>query len=183
MAGMDLSLRRADRGISVFWMILALGAGVFVILAILLVTTADDTYEGEYDSAPEVVVDDGETTYNGAGDSPAIGSPEDATLTGDDVTIPGSGPAGVGDNPTQDVEVEIESGPASVVEDGEVVVDDGAEEAGATAIDGDAIDEEPGERVTIDENEIVVDPDGTTAPVVPTDSGPAGSDGNSLTQD
>ena len=182
MAGMDLSLRRADRGISVFWMILALGAGVFLILAILLATTADNTYEGEYDSAPEIVVDDGETSVSGAGDSEAIGAPEDSTLTSDDVTIPGSGPAGVGENPTQEVEVEVESGAATPVEDGEVVVNEGTD-AGATAIDDGAIDEEAGERTTVDENEIVVDPDGTTSPVVPTDSGPEGSDGEPLTQD
>ena len=45
MAGMDLSGRRADRGVSVFWMILAMGAGVFALIAILLVGTGQPTVE------------------------------------------------------------------------------------------------------------------------------------------
>lgn len=43
MAGMDLSARRNARGISVFWMILASGAAVFLLLAIVILTTEQVT--------------------------------------------------------------------------------------------------------------------------------------------
>ena len=185
MAGMDLSLRRANRGISVFWLILAMGAGVFALLAILLISTENATEELPPDSSPEVIVSDGDATFNGVGNTEAAANPNDATFQGDaEVAIPGSGPTAEGDLSTESVEVEVE--PAGVVSEDAAVGDAPLAvdaEAGADAIDDGALDEAPGERVTEDENEIVVDPDGTTAPVVPTDSGPEGSDDSALTQD
>ena len=173
MAGMDLSLRRSDRGISVFWMILALGAGVFAILAILLVTTADDTAEGEYDSSPEIIVNEGDTTYNAIGNTGAAANEVDPSFTGGTVTV--GGPTEEGDNPTEAVEVEVTPGDpvaGTVVEPSERGTDADMD-GGDAAAQADAGGQE----------DIVVDPDGTTSPVDPTPSGPAGSDGNALTQD
>ena len=51
MAGMDLSFRRNNRGVSVFWMILGMGAGVFGLLAILLVATDNAVEPVPHDDA------------------------------------------------------------------------------------------------------------------------------------
>lgn len=47
MAGMDFIFNRGDRGISVFWLILVMGAGVFALLAILLLS-ADSGEDAAY---------------------------------------------------------------------------------------------------------------------------------------
>ena len=178
MAGMDLSLRRADRGISVFWLILAMGAGVFALLAILLLA-GEAREEGTYSEEPVITVQEGETNVSG---NPTTAVQAAGDADGDDAAAMTNGlvadeaPTEEGDLSVEDVEVEVEPAtPAAELEP----------EAGATVIDDGAIDEEPGERAgeAIGDNELVVDPDGTTAPVVPTDSGPEGPDDDPLTQD
>ena len=71
MARMDLKLRRDAPGMSVFWMILIVGAGVFVLLAIVLLS-ANGTAQVEHED-PEIVA--------GEGDEP----PGAASFGGDEV--------------------------------------------------------------------------------------------------
>ena len=179
MAGMDLSGRRADRGISVFWMILAMGAGVFALLAILLVSTEQAVEPVPHDESAEIIVNEGETQVLGVGNSPAASNENDATFTGDTVTV--DGPTDEGDLSVEGVEADVE--PAEPV-GGEIV--DPAE-AGATDADegmeqgeGAVVDADAGEPEAPGDGEIVVDPDGTTAPVVPTPSGPEGRDDETI---
>ncbi len=173
MAGMDLSFRRADRGVSVFWMILAMGAGVFALLAILIVGTEGAGDPVERDAAPEITVNEGETQVNGIANTEAVSNDNDATFLGDTQTV--SGPLSEGDTANEDVEVEV--APAvpvggAVVEPAEAGTDAdaGMEQGAGLAEDATAEPVAPGA------GEVVVDPDGTTAPVVPTPSGPEGRD-------
>jgi hypothetical protein len=75
MAGMDLSLRRKDQGISVFWMILATGALVGLLIAVAVVLS-DGTQQVQDVSIGE------EGTVIGVGDTPGTEAEQDrATAT------------------------------------------------------------------------------------------------------
>ena len=171
MAGMDLSFRRNNRGVSVFWMILAMGAGVFALLAILLVATDNAVEPVPHDAAPEITVNEGETTVNAVGNTEASANDTDDSFTGDTQTV--GGPLPEGDTPNEDVNVDV--APAEPA-DGAVVdpaqagtdVDAGAEQGGEA------------EPVAPGAGEVVVDPDGTTAPAVPTPVGPEGRDDETI---
>lgn len=181
MAGMDLTGRRTNRGISVFWMILAMGVGVFALVAILLVGTERAVEELPYDDSAEVIATEGETQVLGTGNSPAASNDNDPTMLQDDVTV--SGPQEEGDLTVEGVEADVQPGDpvggetVDPAEDGGTDADAGFEEAvneeGALAEEGADV-EAPGD------GEIVVDPDGTTAPVVPTPSGPEGRDDETI---
>lgn len=197
MSGMDLSGRRQNRGISVFWMILAMAVGVFALIAILLVGTEQAVEPLPADDGAEVIVNEGETQVLGSGNSEAAAESNDPTMLDDDVTV--SGPQEEGDLAVEDVEVDVEPGDpvggevVDPAEDGGTDADAGLEEAvndpGATedvvegevapeAATGEAASEEveaPDAEVP-GEGEVIVDPDGTTAPVEPTPSGPEGRD-------
>ena len=176
MAGMDLTGRRSNRGISVFWMILAMGAGIFALLAIVLVGTDRAVVPLPQDASPEITVNEGETTVSGTGNTEASANDNDASFTGDTQTV--GGPQPEGDTANEDLNVEVAPGDPVA---GEVVdpadrgtdadLDGGAGEAGVVAEEGAEV---PGE------GEVVVDPDGTTAPVVPTPSGPEGRDDETI---
>lgn len=173
MAGMDLSGRRADRGVSVFWMILAMGAGVFALIAILLVgsdavTLTEGAEEAEHAGGGEVIVNDGETVVVGQGNSPAASDEAATTFSGDE-TIVVDGPTEEGELSVEEVEVPVEPAPEA-----------GAGEAAAT--EEDALMGEDAEPVAPGAGEIVVDPDGTTAPVVPTPVGPEGRDDETVVE-
>lgn len=184
MAGMDLSFRRADRGISVFWMILAMGAGVFGLLAILIIgTEAPSVDEGsevaESVGGGEILVNDGETVVVGQGNTSAGSDDTATTFSGDETTVV-DGPTEEGDLSVEDVEVPVE----------QVVPAPGADEAqGGTDADAGAQEATAAEPVEGAESsipgagDVVVDPDGTTAPVVPTPVGPEGGDDNPLSPD
>ncbi len=163
MAAMDFSLRRDDRGISVFWMILAMGAGVFALLAVVLVLGNAGGEEVEYGDEAVVTVNEGETNVTGVGNSGANANEVDPTVLDDAVTL--DGPVPEGDLSVEDVEVPVTPG---------APVDGVATEEGVEGTGG---------GVNADQEDVVVDPDGTTAPVVPTPSGPEGSDDSALTQD
>ena len=180
MAGMDLTGRRNNRGISVFWMILAMGAGVFALVAILLVGTERAVEPLPQNEGAEVIATEGETQVVGSGNTEAAADDNDPTMLQDDVTV--SGPQEEGDLSVEDVEVDVEPGDPV----GGEVVD--PESAGGTDADAgieDAVNEEPAgaaeeEAAAPGEGEIVVDPDGTTAPVEPTPSGPEGRDDETI---
>ncbi len=172
MAAMDFSLRRDDRGISVFWMILAMGAGVFALLAVVLVLGNAGGEEVEYGGDAAIVVNEGETAVNGVGNSEAGANDNDPTMLGDTVTT--DGPQPEGELSSSEVDVEVTPGDAPAVVDG---TDAAAGAAGEEGI------EAGGGGPDADQADVVVDPDGTTAPVVPTPSGPEGSDDAPLTQD
>ena len=196
MAGMDLTGRRTNRGISVFWMILAMGAGVFALLAILLVGTNQAVEPIEYDESAEITVNEGETQVNAVGNTEAAANDNDPTLTDDAQTV--SGPQPEGDTPSEDVNAEIDAAAgegggvdAEAVEavEGEAAVEEGIVEpaleepaAEEAATDEAIVDEAPaeGEAVAPGQGEVVVDPDGTSAPAVPTPSGPEGRDDETI---
>ena len=189
MAGMDLSGRRADRGVSVFWMILAMGVGVFALLAILVVTSEQAVEPVPHDEGAEIVVNEGETQVLGTGNSPAASNENDATFTGDTVTV--GGPQPEGELSVEDVEVDVSPGdpvggevvdPEQAGTDADAGMEEAVDEGGAEAV---AVEEEAveGEADVPGEGEIVVDPDGTTAPVVPTPSGPEGRDDETIAEE
>lgn len=175
MAGMDFSLRRHDRGMSVFWMILMMGAGVFVLLALVLVLSDAGGEEIEIGDEAEIMFNEGETSVTGVGNTEASANETDESFTGGTETV--DGPTAEGDLSTEDVNVEVE--PA----DGTLDETDGAE----AAITGEDRPEEGveagGGGPDADQEDVVVDPDGTIAPVVPTPSGPEGNDDEALTVD
>ena len=177
MAGMDLSFRRANRGVSVFWMILAMGAGVFGLLAILLIATENAVEPLPYDDSAEIIVNEGDTQVNATGNTEAAANDNDATFTGDTQTV--SGPEPEGDTPNEDVNVEVAPGDpvgGTVVDPAEAGTDADAEvEQG-----GGPADEVEGEPVAPGEGDVVIDPDGTNAPVVPTPVGPEGRDDETI---
>lgn len=164
MAAMDFSLRRDDRGMSVFWMILIMGAGVFGLLALVMVLTNSGGEEVEYGDGVEIMVNEGETTVTGNANSQASSNDTDDSFTGGTVTV--DGPTPEGDLSTESIDVEVTPG-----------------EPAATAPVSDEGIEGVGGGVNTDQEDVVVDPDGTTAPVVPTPSGPEGSDDRPLTVD
>ena len=187
MAGMDLSGRRADRGISVFWMILAMGAGVFALVAILVVGTEQAVEPLPYDDSAEVIATEGETQVLGRGNSEAAANENDPTLLDDDVTV--SGPLEEGELSVEGVEADVEAGDpvgGAIVdpEESGTDVDAGMEEAtDQDAVESDLVDEGGAEIEAPGDGEVVVDPDGTTAPVVPTPSGPEGRDDETIADD
>ena len=142
MAGMDLLPRRADRGVSVFWMILAMGAGVFALLAILLVSTENAVEPLPQDDGAEITVNEGETSVTGTGNTEVSADDNDPTFTGGTVTV--DGPTEEGDVPAENVEADVSVGEPS-------------EDAAAPQA-------EEGEAAVPGQGEVVVDPDGTTAP-------------------
>ena len=196
MAGMDLTGRRANRGISVFWMILAMGAGIFALLAILLVGTNQAVEPIEYDDSAEITVNEGETQVNGVGNTEAAANDNDPTFTGDTQTV--GGPQPEGDTANEDVDAPV--GPADPADPtdpavegeaqtGEVQTGEGgaaaepaseAQGEAATEVEPEAGDD--GDAAVPGEGEVVVDPDGTTAPVVPTPSGPEGRDDETIAE-
>lgn len=180
MAAMDFSLRRDDRGMSVFWMILMMGAGVFALLALVLVLTSAEGEQTVEDAEPEIVVNEGETMVNGVGNTEAIANENDETFLGDTETV--DGPTPEGDLSTEDIEVEVAPGDptgGAVVDPAEAGtdVDAGMEQGTEEGI------EAGGGGPDADQEDVVVDPDGATAPVVPTPSGPEGNDDQPLTVD
>lgn len=194
MAGMDLSGRRANRGISVFWMILAMGVGVFALVAILLVGTDRAVEEVPQDEGAEVIANEGETNVVGSGNSSAAANDNDPTMLQDDVTV--SGPQEEGDLSVEGVEADVEPGDpvggetVDPAEDGGTDADAGREEAvndeGAAAEGGEGAPAEEGEGSATEapgDGEVVVDPDGTTGPVEPTPVGPEGRDDETIADD
>lgn len=187
MAAMDFSFRRADRGTSVFWHILLMGVGVFCLLALVLFLADAGGEEIPHDDGAEIIVNEGEEVVVGAGNSQAASNETDATVMSDEVTT--GGPLPEGDVPAEDVEVEV--APATPeggapVTDGEATPVDGTGTPETGTQDAASIDEgieDEGGGVNDDQSNVVVDPDGTTAPTVPTASGPEGSDDSALTQD
>ena len=173
MAAMDFSFRRADRGVSVFWHILLMGGGVFALLALVLFLVDAGGEEVPHDESAEIIYNEGEEVVVGVGNSQAAANENDSTLLSDEVTV--GGPLPEGDVPAENVEVEVE--PA------EVPLDDNLEAVTEDAANIDEGIEGQGGGVELDQEEVVVDPDGTTAPTVPTPSGPEGSDDSALTQD
>ena len=187
MAAMDFSFRRTDRGTSVFWHILLMGGGVFCLLALVLFLADAGGEEVPHDESAEIIVNEGEEVVVGAGNSQAASNETDATVMSDEVTT--GGPQPEGDVPAEDVEVEVapgtpEGGETVAAEDETPVDANGVPQTGSQ--DAASIDEGiegQGGGVEADQEEVVVDPDGTTAPTVPTPSGPEGSDDSALTQD
>ena len=164
MAAMDFSFRRADRGVSVFWHILLMGGGVFCLLALVLFLADAGGEEIPHDEGAEILVNEGEEVVVGVGNSQAAANETDATPLADEVTV--GGPQPEGDVSAEEVDVPVEVAEPS---------------ADAAATEEGAAEEEGG--VNADQSNVVVDPDGTTAPTVPTPSGPEGSDDSALTQD
>ena len=175
MAAMDFSLRRHDRGMSVFWMILMMGAGVFVLLALVLVLSDAGGEEIEIGDEAEIMVNEGETSVTGVGNTEASANQNEDSFTGGTETV--DGPTPEGDLSTEDVNVEVAPADGTLDETDDV----------DTAITGeerpDAGIEAGGGGPDADQEDVVVDPDGTTAPVVPTPSGPEGDDDEALTVD
>ena len=184
MGGMDFSLKRNDRGISVFWLILAMGAGVFGLLAIVLIGTGHAVDEVER-GGPALIAAGGEETLTGTGNTSAVETGNDPTFLDDTVGV--GGPLPEGDVPAEAVEVEVAPGDPVA---GAVV--DPAERGTDADLDGAAASGELGEVEPSDlpvpvrealQPEVVTDPDGTTGAVTPTPSGPIGNDANPLTVD
>jgi hypothetical protein len=200
MSGMDLSGRRANRGISVFWMILAMGVGVFALVAILLVGTNQAVEEVPGDQEAEVIATEGETVVVGSGNTEAAANDNDPTMLDDDVTV--SGPQEEGDLSVEGVDANVQPAEpqGGEIVDTEANADEGvpaaseeqpAEGAAPAEAEAEATEEAaPAEAVTQEapadeaeapgDGEVVVDPDGTTAPVVPTPSGPEGRDDETI---
>ena len=172
MAAMDFSFRRADRGVSVFWHILLMGGGTFALLALVLFMADAGGEDVPYDESAEIIYNEGEEVVVGVGSSQAAANENDPTMLSDDVTV--GGPLPEGDVPAENVEVEV--APA-------VPADDAVAAVPGEAASIDEGIEGQGGGVQLDQENLVVDPDGTTAPTVPTPSGPEGSDDSALTQD
>ena len=185
MAAMDFSFRRNDRGMSVFWMILIMGAGVFALLALVLVMTNSGGEAVEYGDEAEIIVNEGETTVTGVGNSQAASNENDETFLGDTQTV--GGPTPEGDLTVENVEAEVS--PAESLDEDAIVAPDGSTDpvvearTGDAGADGEEGIEAGGGGPDADQEDVVVDPDGTTAPVVPTPSGPEGNDDEALTVD
>lgn len=194
MAAMDFSLKRDDRGMSVFWMILIMGAGVFAIMALVLLG-GDADGPGEYaedlveESGAQVVVTEGGEIVTGSQTSQALAQENDNTFLDDDVTV--SGPQPEGSLSVEAVDVDVAPGDSPAILDAEVAAgtlstpDEGVVEDGVVVrtVDIDDGVEGVGGGVQLDQEDVVVDPDGTTAPFVPTPSGPEGDDDDALTVD
>ncbi|KAA9006161.1 hypothetical protein [Histidinibacterium aquaticum] len=156
MAGMDLSFKRADRGSSVFWRIIAVAVGVGLIIALALILDARtgtpvdvenedgipvQTGEG---TAPEGVADTSETTLSDPAADSAVEMGAGADVAGDGVTDEGAPSARTDESPERGVtetpgEGEPPVEPGSVVED-----EDGAAADGETATEGEEAATEDG---------------------------------------
>ncbi|MGR3542200.1 MAG: hypothetical protein ACU0BS_12350 [Hasllibacter sp.] len=181
MAGMDLKMNRSDRGMSVFWMILIMGAGVFVLLAIVLLASersADSDGAGipvegigvEETMPTEPVMvgeDDPDATYN----------TDDVTVrTGDEVDGPDGTTEQQFDDREEGVDVEVLGDEAEGPIEAPASLEAENTDAGDAEGNPDPIDD-------LDQSDIVVDPDGTTTPIEVTPSGPEGDDDDPLTVD
>ena len=165
MAGMDFSLRRHNRGMSVFWMILIVGAAVFLLLALILITS-----EREDQLLDEVL---------------AASDAEPTAIVAESPDNPGTTSFSRGETadvaPTEEVELPL--GPPNP--DAEPV------EGGVSTMAGDEIQPQEGDieeeippAAEQDETEdVVVDPDDLQEPVVPTPSGPEARDDEVILED
>ena len=196
MATMDLSMRRNDRGISVFWMILSLAIGTALVLALALALTEGTPSEAASDpdsnevpvdptgagTAPEGVADitPAEMATDPAADSllvngsgaGASGLTEGAAVA-DQQTAPERGVEGAtGATPADDA-VARDATPNAVVEGTSSFTEDAPGELATDPVDG--------------TTERVVDPDGEGVGgeegIFPTPSGPEGGDDDPLTAD
>ncbi len=117
MAGMDLKMRRNDRGMSLFWMILVCGVAVLVLIAVLIAAS-------EVDHVEEA----------GAVHIEAAGSEEDAQATANvgEGQVAQDGPAETGEANAVDVEI--------------TPTPEGAEQPVASEVDEQAVVPEAGEE-------------------------------------
>ena len=159
MAGMDLRLRRADRGVSVFWMILVLGVAVFLLLAIVLIVG-----EREIDTV--------------GGEGPTAHVAEPAATVAEDEPVPGT--SSFGEGSTADV---------APVEEGELPGErlepdvEPAPEAGEEVGEGPIEEEIPEVAEETEDEDVVIDPNDTQQAVVPTPSGPEARDDETILED
>lgn len=185
MAAMDFSFRRDDRGVSVFWMILLMGAGVFALLALVLVMTDSGGEALEVGDEAVITVNEGETAVNGVGNTEAGANDNDATFLDDAQTV--DGPTPEGDLTTENVDVEVApAADAAESDTSRVDLLNQADQTGLGEAEGEGSEqgiEAGGGGPDADQEDVVVDPDGVTAPVVPTPSGPEGNDDEALTVD
>lgn len=227
MAGTGERVQRSGRGMSVFWMILILGAVVFLLMAIVLLRSGgEDISEAEAEADQEIVAGEADEvpgTANFEGGEVADEAPqepgdlageageinEEAPLDGQSDDTEEAGTVGAVDaDPAEDVSVgedgeAAEGEPAEAdpaAEDGGAepeaetgdeseATDDGADAVGEEAAQpteeedagGTAAADDPAEDAGT-EDDIVVDPDGTIAPVDPTPSGPEGRDDEVITE-
>ena len=114
---------------------------------------------------------------NAIGNTEAAANDTDDSFTGDTQTV--GGPQPEGDTPNEDVNVEVAPGDpvgGAVVDPSEAGTDvDAGVEQGE-----DGTTTEGGESVAPGAGDVVVDPDGTTAPTVPTPVGPEGRDDETI---
>lgn len=184
MAGMDLSTRRDAPGISVFWLILGMGALVALLIGLAVVLSERTTAVVESGADPEMVTpsSDAEAQVQGMsvpGEETAVDA-ADFTI-GPDADIPPARPE-VAITP-QDLEVVVDPdfplGPESPrpnTEEVLVIVPVPATDLVVT-VPATTIQDGPIADI-VDEGPVPGSP-----PVVPTPSGPAGADGNPLTPD
>ena len=129
MARMNLRARRDAPGMSVFWMILAVGAGVFVLVGLVIFTAGNDMrVEPE---EPEIIA--------GEGDEP----PGTSSFTEGEVAEPASSPGEVG---------ELDE---SVPETGQA--DDSVEAGTAGPVDADPAEPAPDSPLPPGEDEVEAD--------------------------
>ena len=159
MAGMDLKLRRHDRGMSVFWMILITGAAVFVLIAILLTVGNTEHVEAESDSVVTLAEEPlpGSASFD-QGETADIAPTEEGELPLDG--LPDSSEV---EPAPQDAAVEPE-GPREALD--EALTED---EPGEIVVD-------PGQERVFNPQEEPVDPQNEMEPFVETPSGPEGRD-------
>ncbi len=173
MAGMDLKMRRNDRGMSVFWMILVCGVAVVVLLAVMLAVAGGGADQAEEGDAPLVIVGEEEEPGSASFDQgeTAVDGP---TQAGE---LDGGGPIEPAVEPTPEGEAQITAEPE---------VEAGG--AGGAEVELDpAIADDPGD-VVVDEA-VTRDPPRATEPdpnrpaVVTTPSGPEGRDDETILGD
>jgi hypothetical protein len=175
---MDLKMRRNDRGMSVFWMILICGAAVFLLLAVLLVASGGEEHAGD----------------EAAGENPPL------ITAGDSDPMPGS--ASFDDGQAADI-APIEEGelPQGGPIDPEVTATPAGEEQPPAAADeevevggeGIAVEIDPeaaeGEGNVVVDEAVTRDPPRATEPepsrpaFETTPSGPEGRDDETILQD
>lgn len=188
MAGMDLKMSRSDRGMSVFWMILIMGAGVFLLLAVVLIASERGAEGGSYaaDSDGAGIPVDGigvEETQPNA--TIVVGEDDpDPTYNTDDVTVrtgdAADGPDGTTEQQFDDREEAVEVEVLSDEAEGPITAPASTEASNTDRGDAEG---NPDLADDLDQSDIVVDPDGTTGPTEPTPSGPEGNDDDPLTVD
>lgn len=177
MAGMDLKLRRNDRGVSVFWMILISGAAVFVLLAIVLVVSSADSIDEQ-----EMALDSEAPTVT-AGDS----DPMPGSASFDDGQAADEAPVAPEDIEPPEVDIidpEVEAAPAS--EDETLIEDsDGLDEALTEGDEGDIVVDPQGEGVVDPVQGADYEHENIQgiAPFTETPSGPEGRDDEVILED